>query len=254
VTRDPRLVVDWPSVTSPGRLVGTHGVMACARGASCGAADGADWRVGALWFGDGLYWWPSASTASRATAKSASSDDLWVFGLEDRFFPLAPAADADGGEDSTPVGGTPTPTVDETDVDIDVDGLTEGFLQFLERRLQVAETPAAPAAPTPVAPIRQRRLQRSSSLQRPAPLQRSASLQPLTSSAKEPASLPTGNDAGPGGEASRRLGRRSADWMKTQVRGWTSVTAGIRKALRKVCRHSVAVMPQPLPQRSFLRF
>ena len=200
-----------------------------------------------LWFGDGLYWWPQSFEAE---------GDLWVFGLEDKYFPVAKS-------DSVELissAGSHTESCE---------GLTEGFLNFLERRLNLVGTVAAgeistksdgpvtdvnsvpnetvptPVHDKPIPPIRQRRLKRSVSLQpmssREANEVRSACLRNSYPLAEYPATSASTPSSG----TSRLKGRRgsvAADWMKT-VKGWATVTTTIRKAIRRVCGNAPVSLP-----------
>ncbi|XP_046447102.1 wiskott-Aldrich syndrome protein family member 3-like isoform X2 [Daphnia pulex] len=190
------------------------------------------------WFGEeGLYHWQAIQPQHQ------QQGDSWVFGLEDQFFPLSPP-EAEPAEAEPPK---------ETSA---IEGLTDEFLQFLEKRLAevdvekeddtvlpdlpVIETPPTSSieAAKPIPPIRRRRLQRSVSLQAvkvtPPPLVRGRHGGEFTD---------VRPDVGIGGQQecnkSRTLSRGGsiASDLIQRVKRWAAVTSTFRRAFRKVSPH-----------------
>lgn len=186
------------------------------------------------WFGEeGLYHWQPVQPQQQ-------DDSCWVFGLEDQYFPLSP------------------PEAEPPEQPSAVEGLTEEFLQFLEKRLaQVDEvvdeeendtvladlpitSPVIDAA-KPIPPIRRRRLQRSMSLQvvkvTPTPVIRSRTgleypedRQIIVENEQEFVKT-------------RTLGRSGsiASDLIQRVKRWAAVTSTFRRAFRKVAPHEPPV-------------
>jgi hypothetical protein len=190
------------------------------------------------WFGEeGLYHWQAIQPQHQ------QQGDSWVFGLEDQFFPLSPP-------EAEPAEAEPSK---ETSA---IEGLTDEFLQFLEKRLAevdvekeddtvlpdlpVIETPPTSSieAAKPIPPIRRRRLQRSVSLQAvkvtPPPLVRGRHAGEFTD---------VRPDVGIGGQQecnkSRTLSRGGsiASDLIQRVKRWAAVTSTFRRAFRKVSPH-----------------
>lgn len=183
----------------------------------------------ACWFGEeGLYHWQPVQP------QPPKQDDTWVFGLEDKFFPLSP------------------PEAEPSDQSSAVDGLTDEFLQFLEKRLADVEveteddtfpshTPdVLPAtsveAAKPIPPIRRRRLQRSLSLQvskvTPAPILRDRGDDDCTDCYQNP---DLDKEFRPKPSLSR--GGSIASDLLQRVKRWAAVTSTFRRAFRKPSPH-----------------
>lgn len=201
------------------------------------------------WFGEeGLYHWQPQSVRPQKP-----DDPTWVFGLEDQFFPLSPPEAAEPAEPSSAV-----------------DGLTEEFLQFLEKRLAdvnikkgkeeedkadddddgssggvVDIFPSHPPddpfpltsmeAAKPIPPVRRRRLQRSMSLQvvkaAPAPLLSSAAEFPEVLHHVNPTSVQEFR------KPSISRGGSIASDLLQRVKRWAAATSTFRRAFRKASPH-----------------
>lgn len=186
------------------------------------------------WFGEeGLYHWQPVQP------QQTKPDDSWVFGLEDQFFPLSPP-EAEPSEQSSAV-----------------DGLTDEFLQFLEKRLADVDgeteddtfpshppnaLPAAPSveAAKPIPPIRRRRLQRSLSLQvvkvTPTPILVDRAVEDFPNSCQV-----TENDQEFRPKPSlSRSGSIASDLLQ-RVKRWAAVTSTFRRAFRKPSPHRAPI-------------
>lgn len=188
------------------------------------------------WFGEeGLYHWQAIQPQHH------QQGDSWVFGLEDQFFPLSPP-------EAEPAEAEP---VKENSA---IEGLTDEFLQFLEKRLAevdeekedgtvVPNLPVIETLPTtsieaakPIPPIRRRRLQRSVSLQAvkvtPPPLIRGRHGGEFTD-------VRQGVEIGQECNKARTLSRGGsiASDLIQRVKRWAAVTSTFRRAFRKVSPH-----------------
>ena len=188
------------------------------------------------WFGEeGLYHWQAIQPQHH------QQGDSWVFGLEDQFFPLSPP-------EAEPAEAEP---VKENSA---IEGLTDEFLQFLEKRLAevdeekeddtvVPNLPVIETLPTtsieaakPIPPIRRRRLQRSVSLQAvkvtPPPLIRGRHGGEFTD-------VRQGVEIGQECNKARPLSRGGsiASDLIQRVKRWAAVTSTFRRAFRKVSPH-----------------
>lgn len=177
------------------------------------------------WFGeDGLYHYGRMSLRL--------GGDTWIFGLEDKFFPLASLEEGDTEEVDSEISGISA-----------VDGLSDEFMHYLEKRLDevmrcspegeafrsitpppvLATSSPGEGDSKPVPPVRRKRLQRSQSLLSirspfevtPPPC--SVGVQPVTSSRK-------------GSHLLTRSGSVASDLIQ-RVKRW-AVTSTFRKAFR----------------------
>lgn len=224
--------------------------MACARCVSSARCAEERTRV-RCWFGqDGVY---------HHDMSLQLEEDAWVFGLEDQFFPLPPLA-----EESEPA--------EDAEVSSAVDGLSEDFLQFLEKRMQevmrgdldrdptrpaegTAASVASPQKPIqvsvqedtdfrPIPPVRRRRLQRSCSMVtiKTPPLP-SSPCPSLPSTRSFESFLPHRKIDRP-----LRRSRSVAGDLFLRVKRWATMTASIRRAF---CNR---VTVEPRPSHSLPRF
>ncbi|XP_059353546.1 actin-binding protein WASF3-like isoform X3 [Daphnia carinata] len=187
------------------------------------------------WFGEeGLYHWQAIQP------QREQQDDSWVFGLEDQFFPLSP------------------PEAEPAESPSAVDGLTDEFLQFLEKRLAdvdgeteddtvlpdlpVIESHPKPSieAAKPVPPIRRRRLQRSVSLQAvkvtPPPLFHGRQVVEFPGVRQD---VENGQEFNKTRTISR--GGSIASDLIQRVKRWAAVTSTFRRAFRKGSPHRAPV-------------
>ncbi len=195
------------------------------------------------WFGEeGLYHWQPVEPQ-----RQKQEDDSWVFGLEDQFFPLSP------------------PEAEPAESPSAVDGLTDEFLQFLEKRLADVDgeteddtvlpdlpviqnvTAAAIEAAKPIPPIRRRRLQRSVSLQAvkvtPPPLIRGRNVAVEYADIREDV-----ENVDQEFHKTRTLSRGGsiASDLIQRVKRWAAVTSTFRRAFRKVGPHQQVPLQTPL--------
>ncbi|XP_045026273.1 wiskott-Aldrich syndrome protein family member 3 isoform X3 [Daphnia magna] len=192
------------------------------------------------WFGEeGLYHWQAIQPHRE------QQDDSWVFGLEDQFFPLSPP-------EAEPAEAEPVKDASA------IEGLTDEFLQFLEKRLAevgeekeddtvipdlpVIETPPKPSieAAKPVPPIRRRRLQRSVSLQAvkvtPPPLFHGRQVVEFPGVRQD---VENGQEFNKTRTISR--GGSIASDLIQRVKRWAAVTSTFRRAFRKGSPHRAPV-------------
>lgn len=215
------------------------------------------------WFGTNGQYYHQKSDKRRLPGRP-DEEGTWVFGLEDRYFPLKRPAPLPPTEQVCKLADTGQSDVDGEEMDkkkeddgedgdddqsdcisnSTVDGLTDEMMKFLELRLaQVAikDTEASGHDETsdestaPPVPPRRKRLQRSQSTTT-IPLSPTVSNTPLvehrilssvqTSSASSSSSL----------SSSSRLGRRGslAGDVIQRVKRWAAVTTNIRRAFRRV--------------------
>ena len=194
------------------------------------------------WFGEeGLYHWQPVKPQ-----RQKREVDSWVFGLEDQFFPLSP------------------PEAEPAESPSAVDGLTDEFLQFLEKRLADVDdeteddtvlpdlpviknaTAAAIEAAKPIPPIRRRRVQRSVSLQAakvtPPPLIRGRNVVEYADIREDVENVDQEF------HQTRRLSRGGsiASDLIQRVKRWAAVTSTFRRAFRKVGPHQQVPLQMPL--------
>ena len=181
------------------------------------SAEGCD-EPARMWMGQGLYWWPQS-------AQSTPPDNGWIFGLEDRYFP--PEEEEKEKEEEE----------EEEEVD---DGLTDEFINFLEKRLTLIDSCAQSLSQCegiqglegstleplePVAPVRRKRLSRSQSLQPVRTQQRRGEMQHETVQNAHPPAAALGHQHG--GSAGIDLIQRIKRWARSGA-AWR-----FRRAFRK---------------------
>ena len=222
--------------------------------------------VDGCWFGTNGQYYHQKGRRRLPGLPPGEDDTTWVFGLEDRYFPLKRPAP------QPPIELPHPPTQDDVQEDEDqpvassaVDGLTDEMMKFLEMRLaQVAtkdsettgsghdEASDESSTPAPPVPPRRKRLHRSQSVlsvgllasktTKTMPHSPAMSDRVLMTShvplieRRIPSSLHSSSSSSSLSSLSTRLGRRGsiAGDVIQRVKRWAAVTSNIRRAFRRV--------------------